>query len=70
MMMHGPQVKFGYDFEGMRRVARLLLEHVRPQNRTEAYALIYGEMGAYMLDRSALAAEVDGYLAEHSGLAN
>lgn len=50
-----------YDHEGVRRVARVLLRHVRPINRTMAYDVLDGRLGVYVKDRTLIRAEVDRY---------
>ncbi len=50
-----------YDHEGVRRVARVLLHHVRPANRTMAYHVLDGRLGVYVKDRTVIRAEVDRY---------
>ena len=50
-----------YDREGVRRVARVLLRHVRPRDRGTAYEVLDGRLGIYVKDRAAIRAEVDRY---------
>ncbi|MDA5193441.1 hypothetical protein [Govanella unica] len=50
-----------YDLDGIRRVARVLLKHVRPENRSRAYEVLDGRLGVYMVDRAMLRAEIDRY---------
>ena len=57
-------IRNGYDIDGMRRVAGVLLRHIRPQSRTEAYELLDGKLGVFLFDRTALAVEVDRYFSE------
>lgn len=50
-----------YDSEGVRRVARVLLRHVRPQSRNEAHAVLDGRLGVYATNQAILRAEIDKY---------
>ncbi len=59
----------GYDTEGVRRVARTLLSHVRPQSRSDAFTLLDGQLGVYALDRTVIAAEIDYYFGGDESLA-
>ena len=61
-------IRNGYDIHGMRRVAGVLLRHIRPQNRTEAQQLLNGKLGVFLHDHMALAAEVELYFAERPEL--
>lgn len=54
-----PLNPMAYDLDGVRRVARALLRHVRPRSRSEAYALLDDRLGVYVIDRAMLRAEVD-----------
>lgn len=54
----------GYDAEGIRRVARTLLRHVRPTNRNIAIELLNSRLGSYVSDRSMLWNEIDHYFAD------
>lgn len=56
-----PLTNLGYDPQGVRRVARTLLRHIKPANRSEAFAILDGRIGVYALDRTVIAAEVDYY---------
>ena len=50
-----------YDQDGVRRMARVLLRHVRPENRSRAFEVLDGRLGVYMVDRAVLRAEIDRY---------
>lgn len=56
-----PLPALDYDQDGIRRVARVLLRHVRPEDRTRAYEVLDGRLGIYMVDRAVLRAEIDHY---------
>lgn len=58
-MKHTPAL--GYDLEGIRRVARVLLRHVQPETPTDAYDVLDGRLGVYVADRTILSAEIDRY---------
>lgn len=51
----------GYNIDGVRRVARVLLRHVKPGDRTTAYELLDGRLGVYVIDRTILRVEIDRY---------
>ncbi len=57
----------GYDAEGVRRVAQVLLRHIRPDNRAKAYEVLDGRLGVYMVDRAVLRAEIDRYFQGNPG---
>lgn len=68
-MLHKAMIRNGYDMEGIRRVAAVLLRHVRPQSRTEAFTLLIDKLGVFIFDRTAFVAEVDRYFGDHTHLA-
>jgi len=49
------------DAETTRRIARVLLKHVGPRNRTEAIKILHSRIGVYTNDNSVIAKEVDSY---------
>lgn len=59
-----PMPALDYDQDGIRRVARVLLRHVRPDSRTRAYEVLDDRLGIYMVDRAVLRAEIDHYFEE------
>ena len=67
-MLH-TMIRNGYDLDGMRRVAAVLLRHVRPLCRTEAFALLDEKLGVFIFDKTALATEVDRYFGDNTHLA-
>lgn len=67
--MHNTIIRNGYDLDGMRRVAGVLLRHIRPVTRTEAFNILDGKLGVFLFDRTALAIEIDRYFLERSELA-
>lgn len=64
-----PLPELDYDAQGVRRVARALLRHVKPGSRTEAYAVLENRLGVYVVDRTALRAEIDYYFGDTQNLA-
>lgn len=50
-----------FDDEGVRRIAQVLLRHVRPQDRNTAYEVLDGRLGVYLKNRTVIRAEVDRY---------
>ncbi|MCF8473618.1 MAG: hypothetical protein K9G26_02895 [Emcibacter sp.] len=50
-----------HDVETTRRVARVLLKHVGPQNKTEAMTILHSRIGAYVSDNNAFIKEIDQY---------
>lgn len=54
----------GYDADGVRRVARTLLRHVRPDDRQTAMELLNSRLGSYVADKSLLWSEVESHFAE------
>ncbi|RMF07768.1 MAG: hypothetical protein D6763_11515 [Alphaproteobacteria bacterium] len=64
-----PLTQTSYDTEGVRRVARTLLRHIRPETRHEAFAILDGRIGVYAVDRTVIAAEIDYYFNESEPLA-
>lgn len=54
----------GYDAEGISRVARTLLRHVRPDSRNIAIELLSSRLGSYVSDRNMLWNEIDHYFAD------
>lgn len=54
----------GYDAEGVRRVARTLLRHVRPADRQMAMAILSSRLGSYVSDKAVLWAEIDNYFGQ------
>lgn len=51
----------GYDAEGVRRVARTLLRHVRPVDRKFAMDVLNSRLGSYVPDKAILWAEIEDY---------
>jgi hypothetical protein len=68
-MMHNRMIRNGYDLEGMRRVAAVMLRHVRPESRGDAFTLLDEKLGVFIFDRTALAAEIDRYFGDRGHLA-
>lgn len=68
-MLHDAMIRNGYNLDGMRRVAAVLLRHVRPQSRTEAFTLLDEKLGVFIFDKTALSAEIDRYFGDHIHLA-
>lgn len=68
-MLHDAIVRNGYDLAGMRRVAAVMLRHVRPQSRTDAFALLDEKLGVFIFDKTALAVEIDHYFGNDTHLA-
>jgi|GEM_PF-1492389 len=64
-----PLPELDYDAQGVRRVARTLLRHVKPGSRNEAYAVLDNRLGVYMVDRTPLRAEIDYYFGDMQNLA-
>mgnify|MGYP005843233307 CR=1 FL=1 len=56
-----PKPLMEYDSEGLRRVARVLLNHVGPRDREEAASLLTGHLGSYADREPMLHYEVDRY---------
>lgn len=56
-----PLPALDYDQDGVRRLARVLLRHIRPENRSSAYEVLDGRLGVYLVDRAVLRAEIDRY---------
>jgi hypothetical protein len=68
-MKHQAVLQNGYDSSVVRRVAAVLLRHVRPQSRTEAFMLLDSKLAMYLFDRTGLAVEVDHYFGDQQNLA-
>ncbi|PHZ83314.1 hypothetical protein [Paremcibacter congregatus] len=50
-----------HDSETTRRVARVLLKHIGPKDRTEAYSILHSRIGVYTYDTGAITQEIDSY---------
>jgi hypothetical protein len=68
-MLHNAVIRNGYDLGGVRRVAGVLLRHVRPRSRSEALTLLDEKLGVFIFDRTVLDAEVSRYFAGEAPLA-
>ncbi len=49
------------DVATTRRIARVLLKHVRPKNKEEAISILNSRLGIYMNNNSAITNEVERY---------
>ncbi|WP_417317821.1 hypothetical protein [Emcibacter sp.] len=50
-----------HDPETARRIARVLLKHIRPRNRDEAREILEGRLGVYVTRKESLDQEIDSY---------
>lgn len=55
-----------YDLDGIHRVAQVMLRHVRPETRNEAYDVLEHRLGVYMADRNSLRVVIDSYFDERA----
>jgi len=61
VMNMSPKPLMQFDGEGVRRVARVLLNHVEPRDRREAVSLLCSRLGSYADEDHVLRYEVDRY---------
>ncbi|WP_321391794.1 hypothetical protein [Emcibacter sp.] len=50
-----------HDPETARRIARVLLKHIRPRDKEEAREILKGRLGVYVAGKDSLDQEIDLY---------
>jgi len=49
------------DAETTHRIAQVLLRHIGPKDKTEAFRILSSRIGVYVKDKKAISTEVDNY---------